>query len=192
MFRCGFAVAIVWTLMFSAAPAKAQWFANFWSGVHRDYHRNKDWPEQFLRADREAVTVPLGLMVANGWRRQNLLSDYHFNDDAPQLNQAGELKVQFILTQMAPQRRTIFVQRGSSPDVTATRMAVVQRTAERILPPGHLADVVESDLPNYGWPAEEVDSVSRKWQSSRPDPRIKSASSGGGGGGSGSGSGSGK
>ena len=188
MLRCGLAVAIVWTLLLSAAPAQAQWFTGFWSGVHRDYYRNKDWPEQFLRADREAVTVPIGLMVSNGWRRQNLLSDFHFNEDAPQLNQAGELKLQYILTQMSPQRRTVFVQRGASPDITATRMAVVQRTAARILPSGHLADVVESDLPNDGWPAEDADSISRKWQASRPDPRIRSASAAAGGsGGSGSG-----
>ena len=30
------------------------------------------------------------MQVANGWRRQNLLSDYHFNEDNPQLNLAGE------------------------------------------------------------------------------------------------------
>ena len=43
-------------------------------------------------------------MVANGWRRQNLLSDYHFNEENPQLNLAGETKVHYILTQMPPNR----------------------------------------------------------------------------------------
>ncbi len=188
MFRCGFALLIVWTIALSAAPAQAQWFSNFMDGVHRDYHRNKAWPEPFLRADRESVNIPFGMMIANGWRKQNLISDYLFQEDSPKLTMAGEQKLRFILTQMPPTRRTVFVQRGTSPDVTANRIAVVQRTAAGIVPLGTVAEVVESDLPNDGWPADDIDAVAKRFNSTRPDPRIRSTSSGGGsGGGSGSG-----
>ncbi|MBI3837355.1 MAG: hypothetical protein HY288_05410 [Planctomycetia bacterium] len=191
MFRCGPAILFFWTMLISAAPAEAQWMTNFWDGVHRQYRRNSDWPEPFLRPDRESVTLPFGLMVANGWRRQNLLSDYHFQDDNLQLNQGGELKLRFILTQMPPQRRTVFVQRGPSPDVTATRIEIVQRAAGRMLPPDAFPEIVESDLPNDGWPAEEVDSVTKRFNSSRPQPRVISSSGGGSNSGSGGGSSSG-
>ena len=35
----------------------------------------------------------------------------------------------------------------------------------------------ESDLPNDGWPADEIDTVSRKYRSTAPDPRLKNVSS---------------
>ena len=74
------------------------------------------WPEPFSAADREATIAPFGQMVANGWRRQNLISDYHFNDEDTQLTVAGEQKVRYILTQKPPSRRTIFVQQGLTPE----------------------------------------------------------------------------
>src|SRR3990172_3467854 len=128
MFRWGTAILVSGTILAVATPAKAQWFSNFWDGVNRDCMRNKMWPEPFLQADRKATIAPFGVMVANGWRRQNLLSDYHFNEENPQLNLSGETKVHYILTQMPPQRRTIFVQRGPTPDVTAARIRMVNRS----------------------------------------------------------------
>jgi uncharacterized membrane protein YgcG len=191
MFRCGPAILLFWIMLVSVVPAEAQWMTNFWDGAHREYKRNTAWPQPFLRADRESVTLPFGLMVANGWRRQNLLSDYHFQDDNSQLNQGGELKLRFILTQMPPQRRTVFVQRGFTPEVTSTRIEVVQRAAARMLPQDAFPEIVESDLPNDGWPAEEVDSVTKRFNSSRPQPRVTSSSNSGSSSGGGSGSGSG-
>jgi hypothetical protein len=185
MFRCGPGILLFWTLLASAAPAKAQWMSNLWEGSHLQYKRNANWPEPFIRPDRESVTLPFGLMVANGWRRQNLLSDYHFQDDNFQLNQAGELKLRFILTQMPPNRRIVFVQRGLTPDVTSARIDMVQRSATRMLPAGAVPEIVESDLPNDGWPADEIDSITKGFNSSRPSPRVVSGS---GGGSSGSGS----
>jgi hypothetical protein len=187
MFRCGPTLLVLWTILLSAAPADAQWFSNFREEVRRGYRRNNAWPEPFIWADREATMKPFGIMVANGWRRQNMLSDYHFNEDNPQLNLAGETKLRYILTQMPPNRRTVFVQRGLSPDVTAMRIDLVQRAAGRMTPPGFVADVVETDLPNDGWPADDIDAIAKKWQATRPDPRLQKASNGDGSGGSGGG-----
>jgi hypothetical protein len=185
MFRCSSAVFVVWTILLAAAPAKAQWWSNFHDGCKRAYHRNNAWPEPFFWGDREAAMKPFGIQVANGWRRQNLLSDYHFNEHPGQLNLAGESKLRYILTQMPPSRRTVFVQRGLTPDVTAQRIELVQRASSQIIPGGFVADVVESDLPNDGWPADDVDAIARKFQATRPDPRLKDASdSEGGSGGS--------
>jgi hypothetical protein len=185
MLRFGSAMLVVWMLVASAGSAKAQWFETFKQNFKRDYHRNAMWPEPFLQPDRNAVMVPFAIQTANGWRRQNLLSDYHFDDVTNQLTLAGETKLRFILTQMPPSRRTVFVQQGLASDVTSARMHAVERASSRILPEGMVANVVESNLPNDGWPAADIDAVARKFNATRPDPRLSSGGISSGGSGSG-------
>jgi hypothetical protein len=62
---------------------------------------------------------------------------------------------------------------------------MVQRAAGRMVPNGYAVDVVESDLPNDGWPADAVDAIAKRWDATRPDPRLSKASSGDANGGSG-------
>jgi hypothetical protein len=52
-----------------------------------------------------------------------------------------------------------------------------------MVPPGQVAQVEESNLPNDGWSAEDIDAITRKFNSSRPDPRLPAGgmSSGSGG-----------
>ena len=131
MLRCFSTMLVLSVVASVAAPAHAQWLSNFSDSVHQDYRRNTTWPAPFQQADRESVNLPFALMVANGWRRQNLMSDYLFNENSPQLTKAGELKLRYILTQMPPNRRTVFVQRGMTPEETAARSrcrAAVGRT----------------------------------------------------------------
>jgi len=184
MLRCGL-FALVMALVWSCAPAAhGQWFDKACEAFKRDYRRNAMWPEPFLQPDREATMAPFAIQTANGWRRQNLLSDYHFTDGTSQLNLAGETKLRYILTQMPPSRRTVFVQQGLASDVTIARIDAVQRASTHIVPSGMMAQVVESNLPNDGWPASEVDTVTRKFNASTPDPRLPAGgiSSGGSGG----------
>lgn len=174
MLRWGTPVLFAWTVFLMATPAEAQWFTSFMHKCKIDYKRNQYWPEPFIWADRKATIAPFGQMVANGWRRQNLLSDYHFNDEDTHLNPSGEARLRYILTQQPPSRRTVFVQQGLTPEETAARMNLVHRASMRILPPGVMANVVESDLPNQGWPADDIDAVARKFNATRPDPRLTS------------------
>lgn len=172
MSRCA-ALLLVALGMFAAAErAEAQWFEKFKQNFKRDYHRNAMWPEPFLQADRNAVMCPFAIQTANGWRRQNLISDYLFDSATNQLTLAGESKLRYILTQMPPTRRTIFVQQGFSADVTEARMRSVERSAERIVPVGMVAQVVETNLPSDGWPAADIDAVTRKFIATTPDPRL--------------------
>jgi len=180
MLRWATPILFGWVILLTAAPAEAQWFTTFWQKVKIDYKRNKYWPEPFIWADRKATIAPFSQMVANGWRRQNLMSDYHFNDTDTQLNVAGEAKIRYILTQMPPSRRTIFVQRGLTPEETASRINLVHHTALSILPIGAMPNIAESNLPNDGWPADDIDAVARKFNATRPDPRLKSMQSSGG------------
>ncbi len=184
MARCAAMILIVGGMLATAAPAEAQWFHNLCENFKREYHRNTMWPEPFLQPDRNAVMAPFSVQTANGWRRQNLMSDYLFNEATNQLTLAGETKLRYILTQMPPSRRTVFVQQGLSAPVTEARIHAVERASSRILPQGMLAQVVETNLSNEGWPAEDVDAVYRKFSATRPDPRLPSGgiSSGGSGG----------
>jgi hypothetical protein len=81
---------------------------------------------------------------------------------------------------MMPSRRTIFVQRGLTPEQTSNRIRLVYNAAVNMMPPGSMPDVQESDLPNDGWPADDIDAVSRRWNATRPDPRLTSDQSSGG------------
>jgi len=172
MLRLGSIILVVWVILGSVDTAKAQWFEKFKHNFKRDYHRNAMWPEPFLQTDRNAVMAPFAIQTANGWRRQNLLSGYHFDDVTNQLTLAGETKLRYILTQMPPTRRTVFVQQGLNADVTRSRMHAVERASSQIMPDGMLANVVESNLPSEGWPASDVDAVTRKFNATRPDPRL--------------------
>ena len=172
MSRCGAIFFLMLAVLASAGKAHGQWFEQFKQNFKRDYHRNAMWPEPFLQADRNAVMCPFAIQTANGWRQQNLLSGYHFDEATNQLTLAGESKLRYILTQMPPTRRTIFVQQGLSSEVTEGRMRSVDRAAERIVPAGMVAHIVESNLPNAGWPAADSDAVTRKFLATTPDPRL--------------------
>lgn len=182
MSRCMGIILVFGAVLALADSARAQWFETFKANSKRDFRRNQMWPEPFLQADRDATMAPFAIQTANGWRRQNLISDYHFNEATNQLTLAGETKLRFILTQMPPSRRTIFVQQGLSTEVTDARMHSVQRVSSRVAPPGTVANVVESNLPNDGWPAADIDAVTRKFIATTPDPRLPAGgiTSGGG------------
>lgn len=158
-----------------AVPARAQCLKTFANNVIRDFRRNNCWPEPFIRADRHAVRAPFALMVHNGWRRQNMLADHHFEEGGDALNEAGRLKVRWIMTQAPRHHRTIFVHRADTPEETATRMNLVQQVAVQFVDEGQLPQVLETNIDALGWPAERIDSISRKWLDSTPDPRLPAA-----------------
>ncbi len=187
MFRSARVVLFLVVASGAASTAQAQW-PSLWDNAYHDFRRNVEWPEPFLQPDRAATVAPFSLMIANGWRRQNLLSDYHFLDDGSQLNLAGETRLRWILTQQPPNRRTVFVQRGLSQDLTVARLGMVQRTADKVYGNRGTALVLESDLPNDGWPADDIDATTRQLMATRPDPRLSSTSSSSSGGSSSGGS----
>ena len=166
------ALLVLSFVQFSATSAHAQWFSNFWNEFKHDYSRNKHWPEPMVHNDRMAVAVPIGMMVSKGWQKQMLLCDYHFEADSEQLNQAGEMHVRYILTQAPVRHRTIFVQRGLTPDVTADRIASVQQAVMRMQPHAQPPAIVESDMWNEGSSAESVDLTFKALKSTQPAPRL--------------------
>jgi len=186
----------------STTPVQAGW----WDGctnaadrcfgsIARDIKRRQCWPEPFTEPDRTAVRAPMVIMVNNGWRRQNMLGEFHFEPATGQLTEAGRLKVRWIVTEAPQQHRIVYVHTADGNEETAARIAAVQLLAARYAPPGEMPPVLPTSISDQGWPADQVDLIGRKFLASTPDPRLPTQKSSGGNssgsGGSSSGSGGG-
>ena len=122
--------------------------------------------------DRELVRSPLIAMTTAGWRQNNTLSDHFFNAEDQAINQAGEIKVRWIVTQAPPHRRVVFVLRGSTPEATSARIEAVQRAIEKHVPEGPRPDVLLTDIVPPGASGDYFDQVDRQFKESIPAPRL--------------------
>jgi hypothetical protein len=114
-------------------------------------------------------------MVANGWRRENLMAQHHFIENADgqlELSKAGQMKVYWILTQAPPAHRTIFVERDARAAETTERVDAVQQFAVQLAPAGGLPDIQETHLIAEGRPADEVDRTNVRYHESMPTPQL--------------------
>lgn len=167
------ATLVVLVGLTAAVPAQADWLEQFFDGVCRDTKRNNCWPEPFTRPDRASVRAPFAVMVNNGWRCQNMLGDHHFDDDLGQLTEAGRQKIRWILTEAPQHHRTVYVHRATSGEQTTARINAVRQIAMQFSPDGQVPLVLETNTPSEGWPADHVDAITRKFQASMPEPRIR-------------------
>ena len=173
-----------------SASANADWH-EFWHRVGVDFHRNNAWPEPFQSADRQVTREYFRLMVNNGWRMENTVGTWFFDEESNTLNQAGEIKLRHIVTQNPVHRRTVFVLMGQTPDVTAKRVESVQQTVAKILPEGPVPQILLTDVDLQGGSGEYYDKVNSAFNKSIPAPRLGGSSGGGSGGSSGGGGGGG-
>jgi hypothetical protein len=141
-------------------------------GIGVETVRNNCWPMPFTAWDRAAVASPFAVMVENGWRKQNMLADHHFDGTGAALNDAGRNKLRWILNEAPEQHRTIYVRRAESLEKSAARYAAVQQAAAGLAPPGARILVLETNLTPAGWPAERIEMIGRKFQASTPEPRL--------------------
>ncbi|OHB72071.1 MAG: hypothetical protein A2V70_20890 [Planctomycetes bacterium RBG_13_63_9] len=167
-----FAVLVLVALAM-AAPAEANWIAEFAHSIVRDTKRRCCWPKPFNRSDVDSVQAPFALMVANGWRSQNMLAEHHFAAGSGELTEAGRLKVRWIVAEAPQQHRIIYVHRADSFEATAARVDHVQQLAARLVPEGPLPPVIETGAIEPRWSAAEVDIVDRKFLDTIPDPRLR-------------------
>ena len=145
--------------------------------IHMGHRRNVCWPRPYIYADRAAVAAPFAVMANNGWRRQNLLGDHHFDLENSKMTTAGELKLQWILTQTPVHRRTVVVSRTINEEANAKRLEAVQVAASKILPIGVVADVQESHLVIEGRSAEMIDAITVRFRENMPAPILPAATS---------------
>jgi hypothetical protein len=160
----------------SATQVSADWFFGIFDGIAREVKRRQCWPEPFVHADRAAARAPYAVMVANGWQRQNMLGEYHFEPATGQLTEAGKLKLRWILTAAPPQHRGVWVHRANSDEETTARMAAVYRLASQISP-SDLPSVQPTSISDDGWPADQVEMIGRKFQATTPPPRLPAPAS---------------
>jgi hypothetical protein len=169
-----------------ALPVQADWLCDFLHSIPQDIKRRNCWPQPFVCPDRQAVRTPFAIEVANGWRRQNLMGDHHFELKTGELTEAGRLKIQWITFEAPTQHRAIYVRIAATTAETAARMNAVQSYVAQLIPQGELPSISETRISDEGWPADQVETLSRKFQSTTPPPRLPpkdSGTSGSGGGG---------
>jgi hypothetical protein len=156
----------------ASLPAEANWFKTTYYRIRSGWHENNLWPQQYLPADRQSVKEPFAIMHARGWQRANLLGEHHFEQDQPRLTMAGMLRVKAILANSPPQYRTVYVEKGANRQITDARVDAVQQAIVGMQTQGPLPAVLASDMIYEGWSSEYVDAVTRKYQTSIPQPRL--------------------
>ena len=155
---------------------KAKWHC-FWDRVHLDWHRNNAWPEPFTLVDRQATRAPIDIMVDKGWQLQNTIPNELFDGETQELTRAGELKVQWILTQMPARRRTVFVLRGNSAEITEMRLKSVEKAATEVVGDAASTMIAVTDVVPRDGSGAYYERVNTGYESTVPPPRLPDMSS---------------
>jgi hypothetical protein len=127
------------------------------------------------------------MQVDNGWRLQNTVGVWFYEEGTGELNRAGDLKIKHIVTQNPTHRRTVFVLMGETQAITAKRVEAVQRAVSKYVPEGPLPQILLTDVDVLGGSGDYFDHIANAYRQSIPAPRLQG--SGGGSGGSDNGSG---
>ena len=117
-------------------------------------------------------------MVANGWERQNLLLDHHFDPLTGKLTPAGEAKVLSVLHDVPLHHRYVFVHRAATCQETAMRIDTVEQFIVHSVPPAEYPPVLESVRSADGYPAAQADLIAQKFKATSPDPKLMPKDSG--------------
>ena len=155
----------------AAAQVSANWFSAIFNHVARETKRRQCWPEPFTAPDRAAVRTPFCTMVNNGWRKQNLLGEFHFKPGTAELTEAGKNKVRWILTECPEQHRMVYIHTALTKEETLARCATVEKLVAQIAP-DFQPPIMTTSIPDDGWSAELADKVGREYLKSIPTPRL--------------------
>ncbi|MCA9241862.1 MAG: hypothetical protein KDA37_16745 [Planctomycetales bacterium] len=158
----------------SASPMSMEGYCRMIVGI------NERWPSPYVCPDRVNAHAPFEMMVSNGWRRQNLMGSHHFSSDSTQLTQAGELKVQWIMTQAPEAYRRMFVERSVDPAVTEQRIATVREYSVKLAQGGAAPQVSDTHIVSEGRPAATVDFVNTQFRENMRTPVLPEGGLGGG------------
>lgn len=133
---------------------------------------NNRWPEQHLDVDRSAARAPFSAMIANGWRSQTTLSDYHFLDESGELNDTGKLKVNSILFDAPIEFRTIYVLRGDTQEATAGRLRSVQEYASFAMQGEPSPPIMVTTIEPRGTRGDVNNTVNKLYIENAPTPKL--------------------
>jgi len=119
-------------------------------------------------------------MADNGWKLQNTLSDHLFDPEKHELSYAGQLKLRWILTQIPPHRRQIYVLETHQRKDTATRVASVYEHMAEIAPYSACPVFVTQIAPRGG-DGSYLDDIDQTYRANLPPPVLPAMGSEGGG-----------
>ncbi|MGQ9576925.1 MAG: hypothetical protein ACUVUC_16600 [Thermoguttaceae bacterium] len=156
------------TITASAVPAQQPCRHGLLEYLAEQYCENARWPAPYFCPDRQAVRDTLAIGVQNGWRRQNLLAEHHFQPQTGQLNEAGRTAIRRILDDVPAARRTIYVRKADTPEETAARLEAVQQFAAKLAGQTNVPPILQTRISPAGypagWPPVREGAVSRKFQ----------------------------
>jgi hypothetical protein len=164
---------LAFTLIVPQAVSAENWF--YWRTWRSHWRENVAWPEQYFDADRSAARAPMQLMIANGWRAQNTISNYHFDEETGMLNDTGREKVHSVLFDHPPEWRTLYVLRGHKAEQTAARMKAVQDYALNELQGEPLPPVLMTTIEPRGTRGDVTQKVSTGFMENAPAPVLPQA-----------------
>ncbi len=171
MSRAAVMAFTVFTIFGSATTTNADWHS-FWNRVHLDWNRNNCWPEPFVQQDANRICEHFSIQIANGWQRQNTLSEVYFDPDTQMLNEAGRRKVWTIMNTTPEPYRTIYVVQAMAPDIHERRVDSVQKVASGWSDESVMPQVIPVKITPRAWSAEYIDAIDRKVQTAMPDPVL--------------------
>jgi hypothetical protein len=165
-------VAVAIVLLAWAAPVQAGVIVDLWDSVCHDFKAKNCWPDAYLGTARQSVCEPLAIQAVNGWERQNMLADAHFDAGSGQLTEAGRLKVLSVLNRAPESHRTLYVHRADTPQETALRMQATLQFVAKSAYNNQTTLVLESNRSPDGTPADRIDMIGRKALAAIPDPKL--------------------
>jgi len=169
-FRSGLLLGLA--LIVPSTASAGNWVATQWNGFRAQWKHNRDWPEQYVDHDRAAARAPFAMMVANGWRSQNTMSNYHFDDLSGELNDTGKLKVRAILTNAPPQYRSLYVLQADSSEQTDARVRSVQQHAQIVMQRDAPPPVMVTTTEPIGASGEYVSGVTERGRTAAVPPVL--------------------
>jgi hypothetical protein len=109
--------------------------------------------------------------LANGWRRQNTLSNVYFDSETQTLNEAGRRKLYSIVSTSPENYRTIYVVQSMNPEAHQRRIASVEEAHSQLFD-DETPEIIPVKVAPRSWSADYIDNISRKVDSSVPSPRL--------------------
>ena len=174
MLRSAPVVLAVFAALLPASASADGWLSwHTWAATHA---ANNRWPEQFLDHDRSAARAPFAVMIANGWRSQNTISTYHFNEETGELNDTGRLKVRAVLLETPVEWRTLYVLRADRTAVTAARMKSVQEYAQELAQEEPVPPVLITTVEPRGTRGDVSNGVNQRFMENAPAPVLPTTS----------------
>ncbi|MGE3314397.1 MAG: hypothetical protein AB7O26_04715 [Planctomycetaceae bacterium] len=151
-----------------------------------EYHAAHYWPYPYICEDRSYVRNLSQAQINNGWITETTLYSYHFNEETHELTDSGRLHLRWILENVPPEHRMVWVQTAPNKDVAAVQLLNVRSAAVEIAGEENLPGISHRVTTPTGRPALEVDAIRRLEIQSIPEPRIviEALPTGTGGGGS--------